>query len=53
VHWGNYPKDTDGCVVLGEKIEGNAVMESKIAFDLFYSKLQSALEVDRQWIQIA
>jgi len=53
IHWGNTSVNTDACILTGEKIEGDEVIESKIAFDIFYPKLEEALRVGRQWIQIS
>lgn len=53
IHWGNYAKDTEGCILLGEKINDDSIMESKIAFNIFFSKLESLLATDRCWIRIA
>ncbi len=45
IHWGNYVKDTDGCILLGSgvaDIDGDGVQDitqSKIAFDKFMAKL--------------
>lgn len=39
LHIGNYPRDTDGCILLAEKADGDAVDSSKEAFDLFMQYL--------------
>jgi hypothetical protein len=39
LHKGNYPHDSEGCVLLGEKADGDAIDESKVAFDLFMGML--------------
>lgn len=42
VHWGNWPRDTEGCLLLGCQKQLDAVLSSKAAFDVFWAKLQEA-----------
>jgi hypothetical protein len=35
IHWGNFVKDTKGCILLGTKREANAIDNSVSAFDAF------------------
>lgn len=39
IHKGNYPKDTEGCLLPGRKKSKDAVLESALAFDRLYPKL--------------
>lgn len=34
-HWGNWNKDSEGCILLGMKKEGDMIVQSKMAFTLF------------------
>ena len=34
-HWGNYNADSEGCILLGTRREGDMVINSKIAFRRF------------------
>lgn len=34
-HWGNYNKDSNGCVLLGNERNGDMIMNSKITFNSF------------------
>lgn len=44
MHWGNSDKDTDGCILLGQSIAGDDfIAHSVVAFNLFFTKLQSAI----------
>lgn len=44
IHSGNTDADTDGCILLGEKIENDDFISgSKDAFGKFFPKLQAAL----------
>ena len=42
IHIGNYPKDTEGCILVGRNTVEGAVMESTETFKKLYSKLKSA-----------
>lgn len=41
IHWGNYPKDTEGCVLVGQQVGDDAVWTSQIAFDKLFNRLQT------------
>jgi hypothetical protein len=43
IHWGNYPKDTDGCTLIGTGKDPAMVTSSVAAFNAFFPKLQAAL----------
>ena len=45
IHWGNFPKDTNGCLLTGTTHPTvDMVGESKKAFDLLYPKIEKSLE---------
>ena len=45
IHWGNTDKDTDGCILLGQAIaREDFLASSKAAFDIFFPKLQAAID---------
>ncbi len=46
IHPGNYPEDTEGCLLLGNGISKDMVTNSKIAFEAFFIKLKKMLECD-------
>lgn len=39
IHWGNYPKDTEGCILVGEMRSEDFIGNSRKAFDELYSRL--------------
>ncbi len=45
IHWGNAPKDTDGCILVGQVREGNLIYKSKAAWQALYAKISAALAI--------
>ena len=53
IHPGNFPGDTEGCIMPGMRADDRAVWQSQIAFDLWYKELESLLLAgDEPWIEI-
>lgn len=51
IHIGNFPKDTDACLLLGTQIGPDEVLNSAVAIDRFYPKFFAALEAGEEvWI---
>lgn len=46
VHPANYPSQLEGCIAVGQSIDGDALDNSKAAFDLLMSKLPQYLTVE-------
>lgn len=44
IHWGNYPKDTEGCLLVGMTKSLDFVGNSRAAFDQLWAKLQESHE---------
>jgi hypothetical protein len=45
IHWGNFPEETDGCILLGEPaIQPDVILNSRAAFDTFWTAVQGPLE---------
>lgn len=41
IHPGNTPADTEGCLLPGRVRHGESVLESRVAFDALFAKLQA------------
>ena len=44
IHIGNYPKDTEGCILVGKNTKVGAVLESTITFKDLYERLKATKE---------
>jgi uncharacterized protein DUF5675 len=49
-HWGNFPRDTEDCTLVGEVRENNFVGHSVAEFDVLFQKLQDALALEPQTV---
>lgn len=47
IHIGNYPEDTDGCILVGRNTVVGAVMQSTETFKKLYSLLKYASDSGR------
>lgn len=52
IHWGNYAKDTDGCILLGTTKDKDFIGHSVDAFKAFMVKLTEALKTEKVFITI-
>ncbi|MEA5458700.1 DUF5675 family protein [Arcicella sp. LKC2W] len=52
MHVGNYPKDTEGCILPGELPAQDCVLKSKPAFDKLFDKLTKVPQDEKIWITI-
>ena len=52
IHPGNFPGNTKGCILLGNVLVGDSVLESDKAFDQFFDWLDNALASDSVYIDI-
>lgn len=50
IHVGNYPKDTDACLLLGSGKSTDMVTNSKETVTVFYTQFFKALETEKVWI---
>ena len=46
IHVGNFPKDTEGCLLLGTDRGPDEVLNSKAAVEAFYQKFFSTVDND-------
>ena len=44
IHIGNYPKDTEGCILVGRSEKEDYVGESRIAFEALFAKMKAAYD---------
>jgi hypothetical protein len=52
IHTGNFPKDTEGCILVGRERGIDCLASSRIAFNEFFPKLQKALKEGEVWVQV-
>ena len=43
IHWGNWPRDTEGCILLGKSHQTDAIGQSRDAFAEFYKLVTDAV----------
>jgi hypothetical protein len=53
IHWGNYPDDTRGCILLGTERGDNSVLNSRAAFDELFPMIQQSSANEGCWITIS
>jgi hypothetical protein len=53
IHPGNTDADTEGCILLGTVKGTNKILNSKIAFNAFFPKLQEGLKLGAVTIEIS
>lgn len=44
LHSGNWPRDTEGCILVGQTLGDNMIMSSRAALDPLIQKIQLALD---------
>jgi hypothetical protein len=50
IHWGNFPKDTEACTLVGQGQSRDFVSHSVAEFDVLFQKLQDAVTADPQQV---
>lgn len=46
IHWGNYPKDSHGCILVGTQHDENMLYNSRDKFDWLFPLIQSAVNTE-------
>ena len=53
IHWGNYIEDTDGCILVGTGRRGNAITDSRKAFNRLFPLIEAAIKNGEEvWLGI-
>ena len=52
IHWGNDPKDTEGCILVGQNQSVDELENSRAAFSDLCSKIEGSATYDDCWITI-
>jgi hypothetical protein len=52
IHTGNTPKDTLGCLLVGQGKGENFISNSRLAFGILFEKIQSAFATEKVFIEI-
>lgn len=53
IHWGNTQADTEGCILVGQDREKQAIYKSKAAFDALYDRLETTLlAAEEVWVTV-
>ncbi len=52
IHCGNDDEDTEGCVLVGKRLEGERIAESRIAFEELFPKIKKMTEKGKLYIDI-
>jgi hypothetical protein len=53
IHSGNTAADTEGCILVGRQRATHQVLESRLAFEPLFAKLQAAIAIgDTPWLTI-
>jgi hypothetical protein len=53
IHWGNFPEQSEGCILVGTTEEPDALDSSKVAFDKLFYKIVDAQDLSIQILDIA
>jgi len=53
IHAGNTAKDTDGCILVGQKKQKNFVGTSKLALESLFKKLKKASATEKLFIHVS
>lgn len=52
IHWGNYSKDTEGCILVGSTQSVNMIGNSRLQYSKLLKLLQEAIKKEKIFIEI-
>jgi hypothetical protein len=53
IHWGNYSRDTDGCILLGSTRADNFIGQSVATYKIFMKVLNRVSKTEKIWLIIS
>jgi hypothetical protein len=54
IHWGNYPENSDGCILVGETEDAKTgdIYNSKTEFGKLFPAIEAAVAAEGAWISV-
>ena len=52
MHWGSFPANSDGCILVGETRLPDEIIGTREEFDLLFPVIKAAVENQGCWIQV-
>ena len=52
IHWGNYPWNSDGCILVGEEQSPDRIWHTQDEFKILFDIIEQAVKLEGCWITI-
>jgi hypothetical protein len=52
IHWGNYPHDSEGCILVGQSQGQDFIGSSRNAFEILLPKIEEGLKNGDVWCEV-
>jgi Family of unknown function (DUF5675) len=52
IHWGNFPRNTEGCILVGTVRTLDAILDTKAKFDELFPLIETAVKGNNCWIEV-